>query len=195
VAGFDLESRGERLTDDDLLLMYRNGDVDAFDALFDRHHAAVYSFARTMLGDSLGPEEMLQEAFLTVARQAKKYEPRGRFRPWLMRIVRNRCLNRLAAVKARREMLAGSGMTLIEPASREPGPGEKAREDEQAATVRAAIAELPERQREAIALQVYSRMSYREIAKVLEMPINTVKTLIHRAKASLAQSLGSLNEE
>ena len=115
MAGFDLESRGERLTDDDLLLMYRNGDVDAFDALFDRHHAAVYSFARTMLGDSLGPEEMLQEAFLTVARQAKKYEPRGRFRPWLMRIVRNRCLNRLAAVKARREMLAASRARVRRP--------------------------------------------------------------------------------
>jgi len=195
VAGFDLESRGERLTDDDLLLMYRNGDVDAFDALFDRYHAAVYSFARTMLGDSRGPEEMLQEAFLTVARQAKKYEPRGRFRPWLMRIVRNLCLNRLAAAKARREMLAGSGMALIEPASREPEPDESMQNNERAATVRAAIAELPERQREAIALQVYSRMSYREIAGVLEMPINTVKTLIHRAKASLARSLESLNEE
>ena len=85
----------ESVSDDDLMRMYCNGDADAFDTLFDRHYTSVYNFARTMLGEAAGPEEVLQETFLAVARSARQYSPRGRFRSWLMRIVRNRCLNRI----------------------------------------------------------------------------------------------------
>jgi RNA polymerase sigma-70 factor (ECF subfamily) len=67
--------------------------------------------------------------------------------------------------------------------------------DEQVAIIRAGIAELPDAQREAMALYAFGEMHYREIADVLDAPINTVKTLIHRARASLARSLESLNEE
>lgn len=185
----------EDISDDDLIRMYRDGDAEAFETLFDRHHRSVYGFARTMLGDSSGPEEVLQETFLAVARTAKTYAPRGRFRPWLMRIVRNRCLNLLAAERARRAAMAEGGLEPVEVASDDRPPGEKLAADEQAAIVRAAIAELPERQREAIALYAFDRMSYRQIAEILEMPINTVKTLIHRARANLARFLESQQEQ
>ena len=179
----------EELSDDELIRMYREGDLDAFDALFDRHYAAVYSFARTMLGDSLGPEEMLQEAFMTVARQATKYEPRGRFRPWLMRIVRNRCLNRLAAAKARREMLAGSGMTLIEPSSREPAPDESLRKDERAEAVRAAIAELPEQQRAALVLFSLEQLPQKQVAAIMGCSVEAVKWHVFQARKKLKAHL------
>ena len=177
------------VSDDDLIRMYHNGDADAFDALFDRYYAAVYRFARTMLGNAGGPEEVLQETFLAVARAGRKYTPRGRFRPWLMRIVRNRCLNRIQADRARRAALAESGFEIVDAASDEPAPSERVEADEQVAAIRAAVADLPDRQREAIALYAFEQMRYREIAEVLEMPINTVKTLIHRARASLARTL------
>ena len=184
----------ERVSDDDLMRMYRRGDADAFDVLFDRHYQQVYSVARTILGDRSGAEDVLQDAFLTVATEARKYEPRGRFRAWIMRIVRNRCLNRLAAERARRAV-TGGGLEIIEPPARDPPPDELVQTDEQVAIVRAGIADLPERQREAMALYAFGQMHYREIAEVLDAPINTVKTLIHRARASLARSLESLNRE
>ncbi len=177
------------ITDDELIRMYRNGDAEAFDTLFDRYHASVYHFARTMLGDSEGPEEVLQETFLAVARTADRYTPRDRFRAWLMRIVRNRCLNRIESRRVRRAVLAEGGWGMVEPASEGPAPSGQVETDEQTAIVRAAIAGLPDRQREAIALYAFEQMTYREIAEILEIPINTVKTLIHRARATLAKAL------
>lgn len=179
------------VSDDDLIRMYRNGDAEAFDTLFDRHYGSVYNFARTMLGNCDSSEEVLQETFLAVARTANSYTPRGRFRAWLMRIVRNRCLNRLEAQRVRRAALAESGLDVVEAASAEPLPPTRLEANEQTMIVRSAIAELPERQRESIALYAFEEMSYREIAEVLEMPINTIKTLIHRARANLAQAMGT----
>ena len=175
--------------DDDLLRMYRDGDADAFDTLFDRYRAPVYNFARVMLGEADGAEDMLQEAFLTVARTARTYEPRGRFRAWLMRIVRNLCLNRIQAERVRRRVVAQSGLDIVQPASREPSPPERLERDERMDRVRRLIGELPERQREALVLYAFERMSYREIAEALDAPMGTVKTLIHRARAALARAV------
>lgn len=183
------------LTDDDLILMYREGDAEAFDTLFDRYATAVHNFARSILGPAGSAEEVLQETFLAVAQTARKYKPRGLFRPWLMRIVRNRCLNRLASRRRRRAMLAGGDLEVIDPASPDPPPSRRAEADEQRAIIRAAVDDLPDRQREAIALYAFEQMTYREIAGILEMPINTVKTLIHRGRAALAQALEPLLEE
>ena len=179
----------ERVSDDDLIRLYCDGDTDAFDTLFDRHHASVYNFARTVLGNCGGPEEVLQEAFLAVAQNAEGYTPRGRFRPWLMRIARNLCLNRIRSERMRRAALAQSGLEFVDPAAKGPGPAEQIDADERTAVVRAAIAELPDRQREAIALYAFEQMSYRDIAEVMDTPINTVKTLIRRARSSLAKRL------
>jgi RNA polymerase sigma-70 factor (ECF subfamily) len=185
----------EEITDDELIRMYRGGDVEAFDTLFDRYHASVYAFARTMLAGAEGADEVLQETFLAVARTARTYRPRGRFRSWLMRIVRNRCLNRIEAARVRRAALAESGLGVVEVASGEASPPQRAAAGEQRRIVEAAIEALPDRQREAIALRAFEQMAYREIAEVLEMPIGTVKTLIHRARANLARALEACERE
>ena len=179
----------EQISDDDLVRLYRDGDAEAFDTLFDRHYVSVYNFARTMLGNAGGPEEVLQEVFLTVAQGAAQYTPQGRFRPWLMRIVRNQCLNRLRAERLRRATVAQSRLEFVDPAADQPDPSETVDADERAAIVRQAVAELPDKQREAIALYAFEHMMYREIAEVTQTPINTVKTLILRARAGLAEKL------
>lgn len=176
-------------TDDDLVRLYRDGDADAFDALFDRHHAAAYRFARSILGSAEDAREVLQESFLAVARTARDYTPRGRFRPWLLRIVRNRCLNRLAAERRRREVLGGSVLEFVDPASPEPGPPARLAAAESVAAVLAAFEELPDGPRQALALFTFEGLEYREIAEVVDVPLNTVKTWIHRARLTLARAL------
>lgn len=183
-----------QITDDDLVRMYRDGDADAFDALFDRHHGLVYRFAQAMLGCSESARDVLQESFLAVARTARTYTPRGRFRPWLMRIVRNRCLNRLAAERRRRAVLGSGALDAAEPAAKNPGPPERAAAAERKAAVRAALRSLPDSQRQALALYAFEHMKYREIAEILDTPLNTVKTLIRRARASLARVLEETDE-
>ncbi len=182
------------VTDDDLVRMYAGGDVEAFDVLFDRYYGPVYNFARTMLRESGEAEEVLQETFLAVARSAANYTARGRFRPWLMRIVRNRCLNRLESRRIRRTG-ANAGPDPDTVASDTQAPPETATANERQAVIRSAVDQLPERQREAIALYAFEQMTYREIAEVMQMPINTVKTLIHRARADLARALEGFARE
>lgn len=181
------------VSDDDLMRLYHDGDADAFDALFDRHYGVVYRFARTMLNCDTAAEEILQETFLAVARAAGRYKPRGRFRTWLLQIVRNRCLNRLESERARRAMQAG-GPEALQPAAAEVTPPERLETDERLARVRAAMAALPDPQREALALYAFEQMKYREIAAALAMPVNSVKTLIHRARAALATALEDMDD-
>lgn len=95
------------LSDDELMILYADGSAEAFDVLFDRYQTAVYNFACTMLNDSGRSEDVLQETFLAVARSAKTYEGGGRFRTWLMRIVRNRCLNAMESERLRLSAACG----------------------------------------------------------------------------------------
>lgn len=112
-----------------------------------------------------------------------------------MRIVRNKCLNQLESQRIRRTVSSNSWLDNTETPSDEPGPIESVQAGEYKVIIRASIAGLPDRQREAITLYAFEQMSYREIAEVLEMPINTVKTLIHRARASLAGDLEKYESE
>jgi len=184
----------EDLPDDDLVLRYQQGQAEAFDQLFDRHCMSVYNFASSMLGDTALAEDVMQETFMAVARTAATYTPCGYFRGWIMRIVRNRCLNRIDAERLRRHAFGSEGLDIVEPVSVDPPPYASIQMNEQAAIVARAIAGLPDRQREAIVLYAVEKMSYAGIADVLEMPINTVKTLIHRARAGIAQALESHND-
>ncbi len=179
------------ISDDELMALCRDGEREAFETLFGRHAAPVCNFARVMLRNAAAAEEVMQDTFLAVHRAAKRYEPRGRFRAWVMGIARNRCLARIEAERARRAVVGYSGLDIdiIEPASPDPDPPELAERDEDARAVRLAIEHLPERQREAIVLYAFEGMAYREIADTLGMPMGTVKTLIHRARASLARAL------
>ena len=177
------------LRDDDLMVMFRDGDTEAFEILFGRHHRSVYNFARMMLRDTHRAEDVLQETFLAVVRTAHRYERRGHFRTWLLRVCRNRCLNVLDAQRVRRAVSIEAGLQLVDSAPTGRPPAATAEVDERAAFIKQHIEQLPERQREALALYAFEQMRYRDIAEVLEIPVNTVKTLIRRARVQLAKTL------
>lgn len=183
------------LSDDNLVQMYREGDMQAFDVIFDRHHATVYRWALALLRDAHKAEDLLQEAFAAAVHALPQYEPRGHFRAWLLRIVRNRCLNRIESERNRIVIVGSNVLEMVEPASAEPTPAEQAATTDAHRMIAGAMAELPARQREALALYALEQMPYDEIAEAMEMPINTVKTLIHRARAHLATRLEDHQKE
>jgi RNA polymerase sigma-70 factor (ECF subfamily) len=169
--------------------MYRGGDADAFETLFDRYHRSVYQFSRFMLHDTDGAADVMQETFLAVARGARNYKPVGRFRAWLMRIARNLCLNHLRSRRTRLRAFDCDGIDQLEATPHEATVSDKLESDERVAEILQLVRQLPEKQREALALRVFEGMSYREIGDVLGAPLNTVKTWIHRARCTLAERL------
>lgn len=175
--------------DDQLVMEYRNGSVRAFDELFLRHHAGVRRFACMMAGDEAAAEDIAQEAFLAMSRSVDRYECRDHFRTWLMRIVRNLCLNWIEAARVRQRLRDGREVERLEIASTDVGPLRSLEGREDLERLTRALACLPERQREALLLHVMQKMTYQQVAEVLEIPINTVKTLIHRARTNLSEAM------
>jgi RNA polymerase sigma-70 factor (ECF subfamily) len=184
-----------RVPDDQLVMAYRNGDVRAFDELFARHYAGVRRFAGMMAGDEAAAEEIAQETFLAMTRSVERYQCQGHFRTWLMRIVRNLCLNWIEASRVRQRLRDGRDVDRLEVPSGDGGPLRtlECREDVERMT--RAFSRLPERQREALLLHAIQEMSYQQVAEVLEIPINTVKTLIHRARANLSEAMADEGKE
>ena len=136
----------EGFSDDELMVMFSDGNAEAFDLLFGRHSTSVYNFACCLLNDTGRAEEVLQETFLAVVRSAKTYEPKGRFRAWLLRIARNHCLNSIETLRLRHEALRESSLQIVDPPSPLPSAAEQVQADETLAAVREAMALLPARQ-------------------------------------------------
>ncbi|MCE9591090.1 MAG: RNA polymerase sigma factor [Planctomycetes bacterium] len=181
-------------SDEALLEMFRSGDAAAFTVLFERWRGSIYNFARYMLGEEAAAEDVMQETFLAVAQAAPSYQPRGQFRTWVLRITRNRCLNRIESLRVRRQHMAAASVEALDPPANQAAPHDAMQQSEEMARVRRAIEQLPERQREALVLFAFESAGYAEIAAVLDMPVNTVKTLIHRARAEVARALAGTDE-
>ena len=178
--------KGETLADridDDLLRRYAGGDTAAFEQLFDRHAASVYNFARYLLGSASLAEDALQETFLAVARSADRSEPRGLFRPWLLRIARNCCRTLIS----RQPPVAPPPARQIDP--RQPSALRLCEQMDELEAVRRGLDALPPAQREAIVLYAFEELTYPQIAQVMAIPEGSVKTLIHRGRATLQRRL------
>jgi len=180
----------DELSDEQLMVMFRDGAVEGFDLLFAKYHGPVYRFIRHVVQDAEQAEDLLQDVFLRVARAAPTYRPAAAFRTWLFHIARNRCLSALESARVRRSVQAGLDAALCaKPQVREPSPIQRVEAREAMQRLQIGLGALAERQREAIVLYAMEGMSYKDIARVMDIPVNTVKTLIHRARASLAKHL------
>ena len=182
------------VSDERLMMMFREGSAEGFDLLFAKYHGAVHRFITHLVRDAASADDLLQEVFLRVARAAPTYRPTAKFRTWLFRIARNCCLNAIEGSRIRQGIQAelareGRFPSDASPPGREPSPDECAEANETMHRLRNALGQLAERQREALVLYAMEGMAYREIALVMEIPVNTVKTLIHRARDALAERL------
>ena len=186
--------------DAQLMLRFKRGDAEAFDQLFARHTHAMVNFAFRFVRDRRVAEELAQEIFLRVYEGAAHYTVQSRFTTWLYRIATNVCLNevRKPQFKAVHQPLS------IE---REPDPGlpsgdgisggpQKLLERQALArALREALERIPEKQRTAFMLNKYQELSYAEVAGIMKTSEKAVKSLIHRAKETLAERLKPLMPE
>ena len=164
-----------RLADEELMHLVQQGDAKAFELIYDRHGAAAYSLAYRMAGDRLAAEEVTQEAFLAAWRSSVRYQrERGSVRSWLLGIVHHRSIDMLRrqGPHDRRRATAEGIEERTDPS--ELTDVEIIRRDE-ARSVRSALDRLPEAQSRVIQLAYFGGFTHTEIAKMLEMPVGTVK--------------------
>jgi RNA polymerase sigma-70 factor (ECF subfamily) len=173
-------------SDEALIRRILSGDETALGLLYDRYGGRVYSVAKYLLQDSGAAEEVLQDIFHQLWRNAASFDSkRGALGGWLLVMARNRSIDRLRRRSLPVEEEAAP--TLVGPALDIENFTVR---NEMARRVRVALQALPEAQREAISLAYFEGLTQSEIAKRTGDPLGTVKTRLRTALASLKAELG-----
>jgi RNA polymerase sigma-70 factor (ECF subfamily) len=173
-------------TDNQLMLLFAHGTRAAFDALYHRHKQRVFRLAVRMVGERADAEEILQEVFLRLARSAENWEPRAKLTTWIYRVTVNRCLTHRER-QGKANLILLPGLETVPAVAR--GPYEEVRERELVRHIRERVAELSGPLAAAFTLCAMEGLSYPEAAEVLERPVGTVKTHVHRARLLLRRRL------
>lgn len=173
--------------DDLLLRRARDGDTAAFGELVERHQSRIYAVCLRILADPEEARDAAQDAFTTAFRKLAQFRGDAAFTTWLHRIAVNACYDELRRAK-RRPMLHTA---TSDDGTPEPGPPSGDHADEVAGTldVARALAAIPHDFRIALVLADVEDLPYDEIARVLEVPVGTVKSRVHRGRIALAKEL------
>lgn len=189
---------GADVTDEALAARAAAGDPGAFDALVVLYTGRVFGVAFRMLGDRAEAEDLSQEVFVTLYGALAGFRGESKLSTWVYRITRNRCLNRLKFLKRRH---VGEHADIDDPAysgacaDAETGgaglkdPHRKLANDELSVLLQGYLLELPEEQRALVVLRDLEDLSYEEIVDITGLPLGTVKSRLHRARAALAKML------
>ncbi|MGC1852722.1 MAG: RNA polymerase sigma factor, partial [Solirubrobacterales bacterium] len=169
--------------DTKLIAMARSGNAGAFETIVDRYQGRLLGFCRQMLGSTEDAEDVLQEVFVNAYRAMLADEREINLRPWLYRIARNRCLNHLRKPTAD----AQESMDMV-PVVEAATTAEKVSNREEFRQLLSDVGKLPETQRSALLLREMDAMSYEEIAAAMETSVPSVKSLLVRARISLAEA-------
>ncbi|HXT68113.1 MAG TPA: RNA polymerase sigma factor [Vicinamibacterales bacterium] len=172
-----------------LLAKARRGNEDAFSLLFERHQRQIYRYGAYMCGPHAA-DDVVQDTFLAVLRQTGRSDtPGGSVRSYLLGIARHIALKRLAAAHTPLEEPADEANDEL--ASADPSPLETMTRSEMSGAVRRAVETLPAAYREAVVLCELQQLEYEEAAGLMQCPIGTVRSRLHRARRLLAAKLGS----
>ena len=178
-------------SDEDLMLRYAGGDAGAFDLLYRRHRGPLYRFLLRQLGDPASAEELFQDVWMRVINARDRYEVRAKFSTWVYAIAHNRLMDfHRAASRAVLLDQEQSESALAEIAAPEIEAALQLDRKRAAVRLLAALAELPEAQREAFVLQQEGDLSLEEIAAVTGVSRETVKSRLRYAVAKLRLNLG-----
>jgi RNA polymerase sigma-70 factor (ECF subfamily) len=164
-------------------------DVRSFEQLYDRHSRAVYSLVLRILQQAASAEEVVQDVFFQLWRNAGQYDAsRGPFLPWLMALARNRALDQLR-LKSERQRRREDQAEELPPVPVAPDFEHSLDEKRRAERVRALMSSLQPKQKRAIELAYFEGLSHTEIADALKEPLGTVKSWIRTGLMRLKEGL------
>ena len=183
-------SKSNRETDGQLISLVAQGDEKVFEQLVHKYEQAVFSTIYRYIGNRDDVEDLAQEIFLKVWRNAKKFKGKSKFSTWLYRIVVNHCINYRRKHKYKHTSLDELTEKGITPESLKVMPDWEQRR--RVELVRKAVNELPERQRMALVLSQFEGRSYREVAEIMKVSLSSVESLIFRGRSSLREKLAKV---
>ncbi len=183
--------------DEDLMVLYQKGEVRAFEILLVRHRKPLYNFILRYLGDKETAEDLLQEAFMRVIKGAEAYKRQAKFTTWLYTIARNLCVDQTRRRKHRKhasldaplDASEESGSLLDVIPSKEMASDRKSVNKQLHETMQRAIAGPSEEQREVFLMREFLDMPFKQIADVVGVPENTVKSRMRYALDKLRLEL------
>jgi RNA polymerase sigma-70 factor (ECF subfamily) len=191
-------------TDQDLVVFARSGSEKAYRELLDRYQRPVFSLVYRMLRDREAAEDLAQETFVKVFNHLESYNPRYKFSSWIFKIATNLTIDGLRKKELTTVSLDGSRhartaeeteLSRITVATTDENPEERLEAKELGEEIEEAIGQLRVEYRTAILLRHVEGRPYEEIAEIMEIPLGTVKTYIHRARVELRESLAHLRVE
>ena len=180
-------------SDEELIARVLAGDDSAYGTLVTRYRDLVYTIAVRIVGDEEDADDVAQEAFVRAYRALPRFRGDSKFSSWLYRIATNRALTHLKKRKRRAQTVDIDAGPHIEAAAIEgthvESPEKFVLDDEFRRGVREAVKELPSKYRVVVTLFYLEERSYKEVAETLGIPMGTLKTHLHRARALLKEIL------
>lgn len=180
-----------------LMARYKEGDAKAFEMLLTRHERAVFNFIFRMVRNRELANDLLQETFLRVVKNAARYSQKAKFTTWLYTIARNQCIDALRKASHRRHPSLDQpmgrdpeGRTLMEKLPGRGGDGfERTDATELRGRIDAALERLSEEQREVFVMRQFQQLKFKEIAVVVGVSENTIKSRMRYALENLRSTL------
>lgn len=166
-----------------IILAVRSGDIEAYEQLVARYHVGLIIHCERLVGNRDDAEDITQEAFITAFSTLRQFDPtKGRFSTWLYRIATNKAIDYLRSIKRRVDVEDIDA--LINEAAPDYGT------EESKHMVRQAVSKLrPSKYKQVIEAYYWRGQSYEQIAGELQVPVNTVRTWLRRAKQQLRSDL------
>ncbi len=178
----------KEISDEHLLVMIAAANAAALEELYERYVRQCFGLALRILGEPALCEEVVQEIFLKIWTQPSSYSAqKGKFASWLLSLVHHRCIDELRR-RSRTEVALedpATGNVLTTAQAPEPLPLDQVWTREQQGAVRAALAQIPQNQRQVLELAYFAGLSHSQIAARLGQPLGTVKTRIRLGMQSL----------
>jgi RNA polymerase sigma-70 factor, ECF subfamily len=175
-----------------LLRKVKKGDLDAYGPIIQDYQSSVFNVCYRILGNRQEAEDLTQEAFLRAYQQISSFDLSRPFGPWMRTVTANLCFNHLKRARLNRVPLEDERDTIKD--NPKYGPEGALEISQEHQTLYRAIWKLPDMQRLALELRHFQGLSYQEMAHILNLPLNTVRSHLYRGRQKLAQLLEEKNE-
>ena len=183
------KGEGVKLSDNELIILIRGKNPDLYAEIIERYQVKLFAYLFRLIGNREEAEDLLQNVFIKAYRNINSYDTARKFSSWIYRIAHNEAVNFIKRRYLKRFISwedINSSRDKMEARSMDDGPDELWMKKESIEGVGEAIEKLPLKYRQVLLLRYFSDKSYEEISEILGKPLNTVGTLINRAKKRLA---------
>lgn len=183
----------DKRADAELVAAARRGDNDAFGALVVRHQDRVYNIVLKYVGNAAAAEDVSQRVFINAFTRLKDFQDKAQFTTWVYRIAFNESITYMRYEGRRRavSIYSGDNDGLIAEPAIDADPASTGEHEDRRALLQAALAQIDPEDRKILLLRELEEMSYEQIAEVLEVPVGTVRSRLHRAREALRDILRS----